>query len=294
MKRSMLLRRLHNRPLRFFGEFESLEYAQEVDDALTKVLKSGGKKARKLARKLEKCTRDREKGKPGCGSAVCPECQHDFRRRFITEGTRLIVDYLRKEDANAEVYRATVIPDIGTIKRRQLPKSSTIRAVETELRRLSEYLRRNGMAESIMLIGVDVSWNIDNIGDAAPHWQVHFEIVFVGIDRVYLREVLKRRYPMTATILRPVRTRQVKDLADLPSVIGYCSKLQHHTRTRYRDKNSKARTRKTALKAKQRRTLSRFLDRLGGVDTQLLTIGARRHGQTFRRVVPTTDERGAK
>lgn len=291
MKRSMFLRRLHNRPLRFFRKFESLGYAQQVHDERVKLLKNGGWSAQKLAKKLEKCARDREKGKPACGSAACPECQHEFRVRFITQGTRLIVDYLRNEEANAEVYRATVIPDVGTIKRGQLLKPETIKSVETELRRLSEYLRRNDMAKGIMLIGLDVSWNIDNIGNAAPHWQFHLEIVFVGISRDYLREVFNRRYQKTETVLRPVRTRQVKDLTDFPSVVGYCSKLQHHNRTRYLDQNGKARTHKTALKAKQRRALVRFLARLGGVDTQLLLVGARRHGQTLRRVVPTTDGR---
>ena len=285
----VLLHQLRDRPLPFFPKLEDRDYVNSVCDKLIASLENGGKHDRQLAQKLKKCIRDRAQGKPGCKSAACPVCRHDFRCWLIAEGSRLVADFLSKAPPDAKLYRATVIPDLGTIKPGDLVKSVPL--VETELRRLSAYLRNKGpIAQGVMLIGVDVSWNLDDREDIDPRWQVHFEIVFAGIDPERLRKALKQRYPRTKTIFRPVQIKQVKDLSDLPGVIGYGCKLQHHARSRYVDRNGQARTSKQGLKAKQTRELSRFLDRFG-LDRPLLPIGARRQGLTLRLVVPTTDGR---
>jgi hypothetical protein len=148
------------------------------------------KRAQDLADKLDCC-----KPRARCKSAACPECSAAAQRLY----TKITKDFLLKRSDDAIIVCISVVPADGTSKRGHLSKAQHVRNV----RRWKTALGRAGVG---WFIGAtDLSFNEHKGGRYLPHWSEHFYGFTEAADPEMLKRNLRRQFPTTDAIARPVK-----------------------------------------------------------------------------------------
>jgi len=207
-----------------------------------------------LAARLEPCERDNR-----CFSAVCPKCSH-AAQAFTTE---VAAKFLASHPAE-KIVCVSVVPGDGEIPAGQLNAEQHARNV----RRWKEALGRAGV--TWFLGATDWSFNEHKGERYKPSWQEHFYGLTVTEDPKKLRKSLKKQFPRTDAIPRPV---QVKVWDGDKAAINYMLKPvfkrrigtddgQRHEKESGGERECRA-TDKQPLRAEQKHELLLFLDEIG-------------------------------
>jgi hypothetical protein len=146
----------------------------------------GNKRAEALAQKLEACRR-----KQRCKSAACPECAHAAQRLFA----KVTQDYLKNKGSVGSV---TVVPADGVADRGGLSVNETERLI----RRNKDRFRRASVTSFIGV--VDLSMNESKVKGHRPFWCQHIHGFAHTTDLKSMRRDLKKGFPKTPDIRRPV------------------------------------------------------------------------------------------
>ena len=161
-------------------------------DLVAWLLEKGKKSSasRQLAANLEGCKKGHR-----CKSAACPECAY-AAQRLIAKVTRRL---LKAHAQGARIVFVTVIPDDGTTKRGNLNKGEH----ERRVRRWKEKLGKAGIT---WFVGAtDWSYNEREEENHKSFWCEHIHGIMVTKDLRKLKEKLRKQFPNTGLIPRPVR-----------------------------------------------------------------------------------------
>jgi hypothetical protein len=144
-----------------------------------------------LAEKLEGCERDQR-----CRSLACPKCSN-AAQAFITEvvGTFLAA----QQDQTKVLVVVSVVPADGAIAKGQLSADQHQR----NERRWKEAFRRAGVTWFVGATDWSFNEHIDN--RYQPRWQPHFYGFTVTDDIERLKKKLRKQFPSTDAIPRPVK-----------------------------------------------------------------------------------------
>jgi hypothetical protein len=208
-----------------------------------------------LADRLDNC----ERGKR-CWSAACPCCAY-AAQTFTTE---VALKFLTTHPDRAKIVCVSVVPSDGEIPAGQLNPNQHAR----NTRRWKEALGRAGV--TWFLGATDWSFNEHVDGRYAASWQEHFYGFTVTDDPKKLRTSLKKQFPPTDAIPRPV---QVKSWDGDKTAIDYMLKPvfkrrigtddgQRHDQESGGERECRA-TDKQPLRAEQKHELLMFLDQIG-------------------------------
>jgi hypothetical protein len=165
-----------------------------------------------LATKLEACRSNKR-----CLSAACPNCSHAAK----AFATKVIRKFLRRHPDSAKIVCVSVVPVDGKIPKGKLTADQHAR----NIRRWKEALGRAGVT---WFIGVtDWSFNEHIDGRYEPSWQEHFYGFTATDDPKQLKKQLKKQFPATDAIPRPV---QVKVWDGDQAAIEYMLKTEFRRR----------------------------------------------------------------
>jgi hypothetical protein len=208
-----------------------------------------------LADRLDNCERE----KP-CNSAACPCCAY-AAQAFTTE---VVLKFFASHPDRAKIVCVSVVPADGAIPAGQLNPDQHARNV----RRWKEALARAGV--TWFLGATDWSFNEHIDGRYKASWLEHFYGFTVTDDLKTLRKSLKKQFPRTDAIPRPV---QVKSWDGNQKAIDYMLKPTYRRRIgtdggqRHDQENGGERgcraTDKQPLRAEQKHELLMFLDQIG-------------------------------
>jgi hypothetical protein len=221
-----------------------------------KVLRGGGKRQRRVARRLREC-----QPRKRCRSEACRVCARTFRRQFLGAAAQVLAS--RPDWTRASVITSGLAIPCGQLRGVDLAK--VVKHVRKRLER-SPYLRSR-----IVIGGLDISLNLQN--SVIQHWQLHLYLLIEGKKTRKLKQAIKTAFPPEPTAPRPYRFRVVKDFA---AAASYAYKAMFQRRSRY-FKNGAPRTRAFPLQGGDIRELLPFLSRhrVGG---RLILRGIRRNG----------------
>src|SRR4051812_23135746 len=191
---------------RLMSAFETDEQATEYSRARVDKLRQGGRKSRRLAARLAACG----KGGAWCPSPACPTCARAHRRWLLGELLRLLA---RVPDA--ELRFTTVIMPERRVAKGRLNKFNP----EAALAALKRQLERTNLPGLVLVGGLDLGLEVDRLNGNADAWQPHVHLIHNGGDE--LGKALRRHYPATDEVARPVQTKKVKDRAEQ---LSYCCK----------------------------------------------------------------------
>ena len=208
-----------------------------------------------LANKLDSC-----RPKHRCHSPACFECAH-AAQRLLAKVTRR---FLTRHAPKGTTVCVTVVPKDGTKKLRTLE----MRDHGNAIRRWKEKL---GKARVTWFVGAtDWSFNEHAEGRYKPRWSVHFFGVTVTDDPKKLRAALKKQFPKTKSIPRPIK---VVEWDGHRKALRYVLKPNFWRRVatdqaeRYNKRNETTRlcraTDKQRLRSKGKRELLVHLDEVG-------------------------------
>jgi hypothetical protein len=211
--------------------------------------------AKDLADRLDNCEH-----KKRCWSAACPCCAY-AAQTFTTE---VALKFLTTHPDRAKIVCVSVVPSDGEIPAGQLNPNQHAR----NTRRWKEALGRAGV--TWFLGATDWSFNEHVDGRYAASWQEHFYGFTVTDDPKKLRTSLKKQFPPTDAIPRPV---QVKSWDGDKTAIDYMLKPvfkrrigtddgQRHDQESGGERECRA-TDKQPLRAEQKHELLMFLDQIG-------------------------------
>lgn len=196
--------------------FETRAKALVRKDALEKALHAAGYAA--TAKILANCKSSGYRRYP-CLSATCPVCLRALRRWFFAATTRLL-DHVEKKSGRGHLI-ATIIPSRlqchpGRLSRLSLAKLRTEMWLSLDRLNLS----------TPVIGGVDISYNVDALNTAPPHWQPHVSYVFAGLDThkeagANLHQSLAKAFRVEPTANRPIR---VDPLVDASKQVSYLLK----------------------------------------------------------------------
>jgi hypothetical protein len=143
-----------------------------------------------LADKLEACNRDRR-----CKSGACPECANAARELVVEAGTRLLEMKIAEGDT---IVRVSIAPADGGCAPGGLKADQHLR----NERRWKDALGRAGVT---WFLGASDWSSNEHVDDRyAPHWAHHFYGFTAAKDLKRLKALLRKQFPATATIPRPV------------------------------------------------------------------------------------------
>jgi hypothetical protein len=145
-----------------------------------------------LADRLEACKTDHR-----CRSAACPKCA-SAAQAFTTD---VVSKFLAAHPDRKKIVCVSVVPVDGEVAKGKLSAEQQPR----DLRRWKEGLARAGVK---WFIGAtDLSFNEHTDGRYKPSWQEHFYGFTVTDDPSELKKQLKRQFPKTDAIPRPVKVK---------------------------------------------------------------------------------------
>lgn len=208
-----------------------------------------------LADKLADCRR-----KHRCKSAVCPECAA-AGQRLVARAAR---HFLKAQAGSSKIVCVSVVPDDGVSKPGKLFPSELPRAV----RRWKEKM---GKAGGTWFVGaIDISFNEHKQARFTPHWSVHFYGVTATDDQKKLKRELRKLFPKTKTIRRPVTVvewdRDVKALRYILKP-NFALRIGNDNGQRYDKKTGTMRscrdTDTQPLRSKRKRELLLYLNDVG-------------------------------
>ena len=253
-------------PGRFDGALTEAHYVtgflraalRKARDRLVRVLRTKHKdddKAQVLSDKLDACEKHRR-----CLSGACPECARAAQRLFAeTVGKSLegLAD-------GQQIVCLSLVPMDGICKPNLLSTAQTGR----HIRRWKDRLGRAGVDRFIG--GLDISFNEHEADLYPPHWSEHVYGVTVTTDIAELKKELRRQFPKSDSIPRPVK---VKEWDGRASALDYLLKPNAWRRVgtddgeRFDKKTGTQRscraTDKQPLRSRQRARLALHLDDLG-------------------------------
>jgi hypothetical protein len=178
------------------GLYHDGEKGRELKDERQKLVEWLGKKGKHvpaclaLADKIDGCKRRHR-----CKSPACPECAH-AGQRLIARVTR---HFLKAKAHDDKIVCVTVVPKDGRIK----PGSLDKRAHDRAIRRWKEKLGKAGVQS---FVGA-TDWSFNEHAEARykPRWSEHFYGVTVTKSVRKLKQKLKKQFPKTDAIPRPVK-----------------------------------------------------------------------------------------
>jgi hypothetical protein len=226
---------------------------------LVKWLRKKGKKSQAcsdLADKLDQCRRRHR-----CQSAACPECTAAAQRLIAN----ITGDFLKAQaGGGARIVCVTIVAEDGMVKPGKLSKADH----ERRIRRWKERLGKGGVT---WFVGAtDISLNEHKQGRYRRHWSEHFYGLTVTEDPKKLKRELRKYFPKTDAILRPVK---IEEWDGNKKALRYILKpnfswrIANDNGQRF-DKNTRTMrscrdTDVQPLKSKQKRELMVYLDDIG-------------------------------
>jgi len=209
-----------------------------------------------LADKLDQC-----RPKHRCRSAACPEC--------ATAGQRLVANvtrrFLKKQNSDgAKIVCVTIIPADGMIKPGKLDAAEHERAAR-------RWKDRLGKAGAEWFVGAtDLSMNEHKRGRNKSRWSAHIHGITVNKNPKKLKRALKKKFPKTKGIRRPVMVEEWDgDQKALRYIFkpNFSRRIATDNAQRYDKKTGTMRkcrnTDPQPLKSKQKRELLLHLDGIG-------------------------------
>jgi hypothetical protein len=143
-----------------------------------------------LAARLEACIKDHR-----CRSAACPKCSYAAQ----LFATKVITKFLANHPDRGKIVSVSVVPVDGMIPKGKLAADHHAR----NIRRWKEGLGRTG--GTWFLGATDWSFNEHDGGRYPSTWQEHFYGFTVTDDPVQLKKELKKLFPSSDAIPRPVK-----------------------------------------------------------------------------------------
>lgn len=135
--------------------------------------------------------------KARCCSGACAECSRLIQRWFVRRLKSLVRDM--PDQPAQERVAISIIPSRPIIRRGYL---STFSMVNSQ-RRLKYALKQTGI--KVAVGGIDFSFNEDRKNKYTAFWCPHFYLITVASDRPRLSKLLKRFFPRTDRIPRPIK-----------------------------------------------------------------------------------------
>lgn len=239
---------------------ENASQAEDRRDYAARTLSNDPSKYAALARLYQQCWKEEP-----CGLQMEPQCARRLRINFVGRAAKA----LATRHPDKPLWSVTLVPEIGKFEPGELHRAS--------LSEFAKYVRRMmvkaGLGRLPVIGGVDISYNENREKAWRPHWQLHVHLVVVGSTEEKLRRHLKKVFPRTATIHKPV---EVTDVYDVIGALGYCCKAYFERRASYIDKKGHWNARgDLPLKPPQFREASLFMS------TQ--SVGSRFLFRSFRR-----------
>jgi hypothetical protein len=223
-----------------------------------------------LAEKIDACSR-RER----CRSPACPVCARAAQRQY----TQMLDDFLRAREARGNIYVVSIVPGDATMK----PGDLSVAADKLAIRRVKHAMKMAGIR---WFVGAwDWSRNEHRDGKFPPHWALHVHGFTRSPDGKMLRRRLKKRFPKTDEIARPVK---VKSWDGNRRAAQYCLKptftrrisIESERFDRHAGKKTKCRnTDKQPLRSGEVRELLSHLEAMG-IDGRIALIGVRIRNQS--------------
>ena len=192
-----------------------------------------------------------------CYSGACPECGRLFQRFYVRQSKGVIRDIIEPE--GRQLIALCVIPLSGLVRPGRLDKFSIINFQ----RRIKAALDAAGINSGIG--GVDFSFNEDRDGKWSPFICPHIYLISSTDDREELRRALKRIFPRTTKVPRPIKLPLFENKAYRRS---YSLKMNFKLRISH-DKVRKGKTTKSRntstdrLRVDQRIELYKYLHKIG-------------------------------
>ncbi len=241
---------------------EGFETFQEADQRRLEkiaVLEGHGPQRCRLGRKLASCCKGQR-----CRSAACDVCLRAFRKSLSRK--------LKKIYGCSEHWtRASVITEKLTVPYGELWGVNLV----TIVRRLRKRLERSPLRDLIVVMGIDVSLNLED--NEIQHWQFHLYLIVNADHTKELERAIKSTFPPEPTAFRPYEFEKVETAE---KVLTYLSKAIFCRRSGYY-RNNRHRTKYLPLKNRDQRQLSVFLDR-HRLNDRLIFRGVRRNGRRLQ------------
>lgn len=201
---------------------------------------------------LEQC-----EPKNRCYSGACPECGRLFQRFYVRRSKNIIRDIIA--DKGKELIALCIIPSSPIVRPGKLDKFSVINFQ----RRIKTALDSVGVKSAIG--GVDFSFNEDREQRWNPIICVHPYLITATDDREQLRRALKRIFPRTTEVPRPIKLPLFENKAYRRS---YSLKMNFKLRISHykvrKGKTTKSRNTSTdRLRVDQRIELYKYLHKIG-------------------------------
>jgi hypothetical protein len=174
----------------------------------------------KSLKRLPRCIR-----KKRCQSEACPVCRLLFRRNLVRECKELGFDEMQWT-------RVSFIPD------KMLWQPGML--FEVEIKRCNEALRkrleRSGLADLIMIGGLDVSFNTFENGVVG--WQGHFYVLIMAPNTPKLRRAFMEAIKPDPSVKEPFQFRSVRP-GEFLNCLTYAYKNDFYQRSGYFEKRLK-------------------------------------------------------
>ena len=188
-----------NDPFIHMVGFETLEEVEERSERLIQVLMRGNRQDKRLADRLSKCRADRP-----CLSPICPACCREFRRWYADQLISLCSNL-------TNLWSVTLVPSSRRFEPGQLAEFDMTAFKEAASLQFS----RLGYPDLVAVGGVDIDYCVHSDGAFEPHWQPHLHLLTAGIDGNTLKDALKRFYPRSDSVLRPIKVKPAFDITEI-------------------------------------------------------------------------------
>ena len=197
-----------------------------------------------------------------------PLCCRRLRINFVGRASKAITTHC----SGKRLWWVTLVPLMGKCAPDQLHTMS--------LEKIVKYVRRKLVAAGcghLRVIGaVDISYNENSEGEWKPHWQFHVHCVIAGGTEAKLKKKLKKVFPRTETIRKPV---EVEPVTNLMGALSYCCKSYFERRVSYINNKGHWDTNgDLPIKAPEFREISLFMA-TQSVSSRFLFQGFRRRGR---------------
>lgn len=242
--------------------FETIDEVRQWQARDISALRQNGSEAAiRLAERLHACTLRRP-----CHSAACRFDQREYRIWLATAVARLL---LSEGWRSGQGWVASIVPEVSFGL-----DGFTVKELRAFKQRVRHGLSHAGLDHEVVIGGVDFSINTsstDPIGYIQPH--TYLLLPFL-IGRASAQIALKRAFPASEQIPRPVRMRR---LNDVQAAVTYAYKSHFVRRTSYVNAVGSRCTRDFPLRGDALVNLLLSLDRLP-TTARLILMSAQRRG----------------
>ncbi len=223
---------------------ESLVDAEQRKASAIGTLENGTAAHAVLAQTYEQCW-DEEP----CGHQLEPWCARRLRINFVGRASKALVTHC----GDQPLWSVTLVLEEGKFAPGALHEAS----LEDFRNVVRRKLAKVGLKLLKIIGGTDISYNENSEGTWDPHWQLHVHGIVAGSTKAELDKRLKKVFPKTATIRKPV---EVVPVTDLMGALSYCCKSYFERRVSYIDAKGHWNARgDLPLKPEQFREVSLFI-----------------------------------